>query len=401
MLTRELNQQLTRVGPSTPCGDLLRRYWWPVAVAAQLDEEPVLPVRLLGESLALYRSPAGALGLVAQRCPHRGASLAYGIPEDTGLRCPYHGWIFDSTGACLDMPAEPPGSTFKHRVRIPAYPVRDLGGLIFAYLGPEPVPLLPRWDLLVRDDLTREVGVCHLPVNWLQAVENAMDPAHLEVLHTRYMNYVMRRRGREPVAAERHHLKMEFDVWEFGISKRRLLEGDPEDSDEWRIGHPVIFPSLLSLGGEPRPRLGFRVPVDDDHTVVYQYFTTTRQPGEPAQESMPFYDIPIAHDDGSLIVDTVIGQDNMAIITQGAITDRTTERLGTTDKGIVLYRQILLEQIEKAQRGEDPMGVIRDPARNEPMISVPREGSAFFTPTGGMIVGRPPGSREDPLAFIR
>src|SRR6266508_1913672 len=222
MLTGELNQQLTRVGPGTPCGDLLRRYWWPVAVAAQLDEEPVLPVRLLGESLALYRTPTGAIGLVAQRCPHRGASLAYGIPEDAGLRCPYHGWMFDGTGACLEMLAEPPESTFKHRVRIPAYPVQELVGLVFAYLGPEPVPLLPRWDLLVRDDLTREVGICHLPVNWLQAVENAMDPAHLEVLHTRYMNYVMRRRGHEPVAVERHHLKMEFDVWEFGISKRRL-----------------------------------------------------------------------------------------------------------------------------------------------------------------------------------
>ncbi len=119
-------------------GNLLRRYWHPIATVPDLDAEPVLAVTILGESLALFRSDDGSLGLVAQRCPHRGASLAYGIPENDGLRCPYHGWKFGMTGTCLEQPAEPDDSTFKDRIRIPAYPVQEMGGLIWAYLGPEP-----------------------------------------------------------------------------------------------------------------------------------------------------------------------------------------------------------------------------------------------------------------------
>ena len=144
MLTREANERLTRVGPGTPMGKLLRRYWHPVATVARTRRRAGPAVTLLGENLALFRCDSGELGLVAQRCPHRGASLAYGIPEDDGLRCPYHGWKFDGGGQCLEQPAEPADSTFKDRVQIPAYPVQELGGLIWAYLGPEPAPLLPR-----------------------------------------------------------------------------------------------------------------------------------------------------------------------------------------------------------------------------------------------------------------
>ena len=200
MLTQEANDRLTRVGPGTPMGNLLRRYWHPVATEFELDQEPVLAVKLLGENLALYRTEVGALGLLAQRCPHRGASLAYGIPEDDGLRCPYHGWKFDSGGHCLEQPAEPVDSTFKDRIRIPAYPVQPMGGLIWAYLGPEPVPLLPRYDLFVRDDVNREIGVSRLPCNWLQIMENSLDPVHLEHLHAVYMNYVLKRQGKPPGA---------------------------------------------------------------------------------------------------------------------------------------------------------------------------------------------------------
>src|SRR5437588_10743113 len=197
MLTREMNARLTQVGPGTPAGELLRRYWWPIASLGELDAEPVLAVKLLDENLALYRGEAGGLGLVAQRCPHRGASLAYGIPEQDGLRCPYHGWKFSPSGQCLEQPAEPEDSTFKDRVRIPAYPVQELGGLIWAYLGPEPAPLLPRFDLFVRDDVEREIGITRLPCNWLQVMENSLDPVHLEYLHSKYMNYVYRRAGKQ------------------------------------------------------------------------------------------------------------------------------------------------------------------------------------------------------------
>jgi 5,5'-dehydrodivanillate O-demethylase oxygenase subunit len=398
MLTAELNERLTQTGKGTPGGELLRRYWWPIAVSAQLESDAVIGVRLLGEDLALYRTEAGKLGLVSQRCAHRGASLVYGIPEEDGLRCPYHGWRYDAAGQCNETPGEPADSTFKDKVCIAGYPVQELGGLLFAYMGPKPAPLLPRWDLLVRDDLRREVGITHLAINWLHAAENTMDPYHLEFLHTRYMNYVMKRQGKPPAAKERHHLDVAFDVWDFGIMKRRLLEGDdPETSDEWLVGHPLIFPNTLALGGERGPRFEYRVPVDDTHLIVYHYFTHLRQPADGPQAHIPFYEVPAKHEDGSYVVDTVLGQDMMAWATQGAIADRTTERLATTDRGLILFRKLLQEQIEKVERGEDPMGVVRDAAQNTPMLTVPRERQAFFTHTGGMVDS----PDEDPLAYIR
>ena len=252
MLTKEANERLTQVGLGTPMGALLRRYWYPIATLPELVTEPVLAVTVLGENLALYRTDGGDLGLVAQRCPHRGASLAYGIAEADGLRCAYHGWKFDGAGSCLEQPAEPAESAFKNRVRVPAYPVQEMGGLIWAYLGPPPVPLLPRYDLFVRDDLEREIGITRLPCNWLQIMENSLDPVHLEYLHSMYMNYVLKRQGKPPASQTKHHERIAFDVFEYGIVKRRLWVGDSEDSDEWQVGHPILFPNILSVG-EGRP----------------------------------------------------------------------------------------------------------------------------------------------------
>src|SRR6266516_4062721 len=284
MLTKEANERLTRVGPGAPMGSLLRRYWQPVATVRELADEPVLAVTVLGENLALYRTELGELGLISQRCPHRGASLAYGIPELDGLRCPYHGWKFDGKGACLEQPAEPPDSTFKNRVRVPAYPVAELGGLIWAYLGPEPAPLLPRYDLFVRDDLEREIGITRLPCNWLQIMENSLDPVHLEYLHGIYMNYAQKRLGKDAVAAVKHHVKIDFDVFEHGIAKRRLLEGQSEDVDDWRVGHPILFPNILAVGDESgTPEFQIRVPVNDTETLHFWYVTEHRKPGAPPQ----------------------------------------------------------------------------------------------------------------------
>ena len=374
MLSNELNERLTQVGPGTPMGALLRRYWFPIARTPELDAEPVLAITLLGENLALFRSESGALGLVAQRCPHRGASLAYGIPEDDGLRCPYHGWKFGRGGQCLEQPAEPADSSFKDRIKVPAYPVQELGGLIWAYLGPEPVPLLPRWDILVRDELDRTIGVTHLPCNWLQIMENSMDPIHFEWLHAVYGNYVNKRQGKPAAMTPRKHEEIAFDVFEYGIYKRRLLEGeDPATSEDWLTGHPVIFPYILAVGDHTRPTLQIRVPMDDTHTLHYWYRADLRAPGAPRQTSIPIPEVPYVHRNGRLVVETINGQDMMAWVTQGAVSDRTTERLGTSDKGVILYRNLLLEQMAKVERGEDPMGVIRDRARNEPFIRIERE----------------------------
>lgn len=396
MLTKEANERLTRVGPGTPMGNLLRRYWHPVATAAELEKEPVLPVKLLGEHLALYRSPNGTLGLTAERCPHRGASMAYGIPEVDGLRCPYHGWKFSGEGVCLEMPAEPAESTFKHRVRIPAYPVEEMAGLVFAYLGPAPAPLLPRYDIFVREDWDREIGITVIPCNWLQAMENSLDPVHLEYLHTAYMNYVRKRQGKPPATVPRHHVQIAFDVFEFGLSKRRLLVGDTGNEDHWRVGHPIVFPNILAVGDSSCPRFEIRVPVDDTHTLHYSYFAWPRGSDAAPQRAIPTYEIPLRHDDGRLVVETVLGQDMMAWVTQGEISDRSTERLGSSDKGVILYRGVLMEQMEKVSRGEDPMGVVRDASKNR-IIRVPREGEGFYVTGGGHFTEK----TEDPLAAIR
>lgn len=385
MLSKEANERLTQVGMGTPMGELLRRYWHPVATVPELLEEPVLAVTVLGENLALYRSEQGELGLVSQRCPHRGASLAYGIPEEDGLRCPYHGWKFSRVGQCLEQPAEPAESTFKDKVRIPAYPVQEMGGLIWAYLGPRPAPLLPRYDLFVRDDLEREIGITRLPCNWLQIMENSLDPVHLEYLHSVYMNYVLKRQGKPPASTTKHHERIAFDVFEYGIVKRRLWEGDPEDTDEWQVGHPILFPNILSVGEGGRAQFQIRVPIDDTHTYHVWYRTKPRPAGSAAQDaaSIPVLDYAYKHEDGRLVVDTVSGQDMMVWVTQGAIPDRTTERLGTTDTGVILYRTLLDEQIQKVERGEDPMAVVRDAAKNMPMIEIQRERNPFQVSANG------------------
>src|SRR6266540_2631197 len=182
MITQEENEVLTRVGPGTPMGELLRRYWHPVGTVADVDQDPVRPVRLLGEDLVLFRDASGQLGLVADRCAHRGLSLAYGIPQANGLRCAYHGWTYNAAGQVVDMPFEPACLPLK----VPAYPVQELCGVVWAYLGPAPVPLLPRWDVLVRDDLEKMIGITPLPCNWLQCIENGLDPVHFEHLHGHY-----------------------------------------------------------------------------------------------------------------------------------------------------------------------------------------------------------------------
>src|SRR3954447_19565710 len=172
MITAEQNKRLTETVPGSPMGELLRRYWWPIAATLDLDADPVRPVRLLSEDLVLFRDESGKLGLVGNRCAHRGISLAYGIPQENGLRCAYHGWTYNSQGQVVDMPFEPACLPLK----ITSYPVQAMGELIWAYLGPAPAPLLPRWDLLVREDLDRTIRIAAIECNWLQPMDNAMDP---------------------------------------------------------------------------------------------------------------------------------------------------------------------------------------------------------------------------------
>ena len=398
MLTQEQNDRLSRVGPGAPMGEVLRRYWHPVAAVPELDEEPVLAVKLLGENLALYRNDQGEMGLVAQRCPHRGASLAYGIPEDAGLRCPYHGWLFSAMGQCLEQPAEPADSTFKDRIRIPAYPIQEMGGLIWAYLGPEPAPLLPRFEIFVRPDMDHDVGISRLPCNWVQVAENTVDPMHIEYLHMKYTNYVHRRLGKPDVPV-RHHERTAYDVFEYGIIKRRLWEGDTEDSDEWTVGHPQLLPgTAVVVISDGWLQFQIRVPQDDYNTVIYWYNGRVREPGKPPAPQISVWENPWKDEHGRFFVESLNGQDMMAMASQGALSDRRTERLGTSDKGVIAYRSLLLEQIERVERGEDVLGTVRDPARNTPWIELPKEHTVGFALTGARgsardVMGKPASGR--------
>jgi 5,5'-dehydrodivanillate O-demethylase len=379
MMSQQQNDRLTCVGPGTPMGNLLRRYWQPIGTALELAEEPVQKIRLLGENLTLYRSEAGEYGLIGDRCPHRCLSMEYGIPEERGLRCAYHGWLFDASGRCLEQPFEDrtlSGNPYKDKVRIKAYPVEELGGLIFAYLGPAPKPLVPRWDILVRDDLDKAIEIHRLPCSWLQCMENAADPVHFEFLHAAFGNYQLKKLGRPPAMKAARHIKIEFERFDYGIIKRRLLEGESPDVDDWTTGHPLLFPNILAVGSAGAPTLQFRIPVDDTHTIQFAYRSRRRQAGAPAHP-MAVKHSSLFNDNGKIIADNVPAQDMTGWVGQGPISDRTQEHLAASDKGVVLYRKMLIEQMERVERGEEPMAVIRDRSENEPMIDIRRERRAW------------------------
>lgn len=379
MLTQEQNDMLTRVGRGTPGGELLRRYWHPIAAREDLAEKWSIPVRLLGEDLVLFRDRNGKLGLLERQCPHRRASLVNGIPTDDGIRCPYHGWAFDHEGQCVEQPNEPEGASFCDKIKTRAYKVDELGGLIFAYMGPDPVPLLPRLDGYVAEGTVRMVGRAILPINWLQAMENSLDPVHTEWLHGHLYEFVKEQESVK-VAISARHAKIAFKEFAHGMTKHRLLVGQSEDSDDWKTGHPVVFPNTLSVGnGDAHTRyyaFQVRVPVDDENTLHVWYTAYVPPAGTdvPAEltEKLHTYEVPFLDADGNYIVDNVDGQDMMAWISQGRIADRTVENLGSTDQGIAAFRRMLRREIKKVEAGEDPMNVFRDPATNQ-RIDLPNE----------------------------
>ncbi|MBM4259815.1 MAG: aromatic ring-hydroxylating dioxygenase subunit alpha [Deltaproteobacteria bacterium] len=363
MLTTDENLFITQVSKGTPCGELLRRYWHPVAAAAELtDEKPIKTVKILNEKLVVYRDRSGKYGLVGERCPHRLASLAYGRVDHEGIRCPYHGWKFNGAGKCLEQPAEPADSTFKERIKHVAYPVEYLGGLIYAYLGPAPAPLLPRWDVLVWERGKRWIVKDSLiDCNWLQAMENSVDPAHLFWLHGDTAHLAPR--------VKKYSEKHEFIRFEYGIKKRRttlpLATGGKPEVDE----HPLLFPSVLRhvarFKGGHRHNLQIRVPVDDTHTQVFRVsFLPTATDHSPADMDVPFRCEQLKTGSREYDMSLVSAQDSMAWETQGPVMDRSQEHLGVADEGIIELRKMLREQIEHVQQGFDPLGVIRDPAKN-------------------------------------
>jgi 5,5'-dehydrodivanillate O-demethylase oxygenase subunit len=362
MLTQLENERLTRVGPGTPMGELFRRYWQPVAASADLSADPVKQIRILGETLVLFRDRQGRLGLIGERCPHRGTAMVYGIPEPDGLRCPYHGWLYDRAGQCLERPdrRHPEEVRGDPSAAMTSYPVEELGGLVFAYLGPAPAPLLPRWDVFLKEDVLRSIGSAVVPCNWLQCMENGLDEGHVEWLHGYFGNYMLERQGRPDLQTRvRPHKIFHFERFEFGLLQTHAGTDDPPS--------PTIFPNVTASG-----RWLFRVPIDDTHTWAIQYRAHRLPAGVEAQpqDPVPVYELPLPgldeHEQVNWpLMDVAGGQDMLMWFARGPIADRSAEELDPDiDAGLILHRQLLEENMQKVARGEDPIGVIRDPLKN-------------------------------------
>lgn len=364
-MTPEQNTTLTSVGSGTPMGELLRRYWHPVGLSSEFKTERIKKVKLLGEELVLYRDKSGTLGLIDKRCAHRRASLEHGIIETVGIRCAYHGWQYDAHGKCLDRPSEPEGDPGKARICLKSYPVTETGEMIFAYLGPAPAPEFPMFELYKSGNVIKTIGYAEIPVNWLQIMENSMDPVHVEWLHGHF--YTQEKGSSEPPfdAFSKHHVKIAFDEFEYGIIKRRLLEGQvEEESTDWTTGHPMIFPNMLLVGDTRVNQFQIRVPMDDTTTMHYWYNCFHPPEGVQIPNDYPTtsYEVPSRNERGEYVKDYVDGQDVMMWESQDEIYDRTKEHLGTSDRGIVQYRRMLMREFEKMSNGEDPMCVFRSPA---------------------------------------
>ena len=361
MLSEDHNRLLTRVGPGTPMGDLLRRYWQPIAGESEFETMDTKAVRLMGEDLVLYKDHGGAFGLVDRHCPHRRADMSYGMVEACGLRCSYHGWLFDRDGTCLDQPYEEtanPGGRYKQRVTIKAYPVRALAGLLWTYMGPAPAPELPDWEPFSWPNGFRQIVISELPCNWLQGQENSIDPIHFEWMHA---NWSVRLRGQKGPYGPRH-LKIDFREFDFGYTYNRIREDTDEHHPLWTVGRACLWPNGVFTGDH----FEYRVPVDDTHMLsVAWFFTRVPRDSEPyVQESIPTWHGPIRDADGRWITSHVMNQDFVAWIGQGPISDRTQEHLGVSDKGVAMMRRQFLRDIERVRRGEDPKAILRDPAAN-------------------------------------
>ena len=352
MLSKEKNRLLCETGPGTPMGELLRRYWQPIAGVAELDALATKPVRVLGEDLVLYRDRAGTFGLVDRHCPHRRADMSYGFAEEQGLRCSYHGWQFDESGRCLHQPFEEranPHARFKEKVEIKAYPVEAKAGLLWAYLGPPPAPLLPDWDRYHHRGY-KQVVLASVPCNWFQCQENSIDPVHFEWLHTNWSKVLRGQEGPWGPA----HTRLGFDEFEYGFVYRRVREDTTEADELWTTGRVCLWPNCLYTG-----HFEWRVPIDDENTLSVGWFLDPVPGEEPfEQDTIPCWTAPVADPVTGRWIDThVMNQDFVAWVGQGVVADRTREHLGESDRGILMMRRKMFEQAEVVREGGEPMAL--------------------------------------------
>ncbi len=384
MLSANDNELLTRTGPGTPMGDVFRRFWVPVLIAGELPEPDCPPVRVavLGEELVAFRDTNGTVGLIEGRCPHRRAELFWGRNEECGLRCVYHGWKFDVDGNCVDMPSEPPESQFREKVGIAAYPTREWGGYIWAYLGPSdlPLPALPDFEWAHVPESHRYVSKKLQQCNWAQSLEGAIDTAHFSFLHMLV--------GELPPDAPKALRYMRADGSPkftirptdagFVIGGARFAE---EDSFYWRITQFLVPNHSLAPGAERGQNINGQtwVPIDDHSCWIYTY---TWNPDRPITEEelaiikggkASIHSIvdehyhPIRNRDNDYLIDReaqrtssytgvqgISEQDACIQDSQGPIYDRTQEHLGTTDVAIIEFRRLMLRMARNLLEGQEP-----------------------------------------------
>lgn len=396
MLSKEDNELITQTGPGTPGGEFLRRYWHPVALSEELPVggAPV-PLRILGEELVLFRDEFERPGLLDRFCAHRQADLSYGRIECGGLRCLYHGWVYDISGSCLEQPAAGPGSRYHERVQQNAYPCQEVAGMVFAYMGPDDPPLLPGYEFFDASDENRVVTKAYHRCNWLQGNEGSVDPVHTSFLH-RVMGGEdadwMAVEGSEATHQELLDERVVPDIkvveTDYGLQVLTLREvGD--DRVFVRV-ESVLFPNGGAYGGPaaaPEHRgygVNWHVPIDDHSHWKFLFAFSKDRPlpkeeyfgakdGE-ITESYMFVRSPenrFLQDRAAMADKTFSGigysfnvHDALMVETMGPIVDRSKEHLGVEDRAIVAYRRQIRKAIEAVQQGRDPLFVVRDPGSN-------------------------------------
>jgi nitrite reductase/ring-hydroxylating ferredoxin subunit len=397
MMSAEQNDRITRVGPGTPCGALLRRHWQPIALIEELEgKRPVRAVRALGQDLVLFRDDKGRLGLIDRGCPHRGADMAYGRLEDGGLRCAFHGWLFDVNGQCLETPAEPEGSTLCQRIRTRSYPVQLRSGIVFAYLGPGEAPALPAFDCFVAPETHTFAFKGLIECNWLQALEVGIDPAHASFLHRFFEDgdskdsYGKQFRGASDgsdlpmtyVLREFPRPQIEVETTEYGL-RLTALRRINERTTHVRVTNQYFPQAFVIPMSAEMTITQWHMPVDDTRCYWYAIFTSFAGPVDRAQMraqrlesySLPDY-LPKKHRGNEYGFDveeqatstyTGMGQDinvhdQWAVESQGPIQDRTKETLASSDKAIAAYRRLLMRAIAAEEEGKSSLMVLDEAA---------------------------------------